>query len=76
MRLEVLFALGPLVDLVGEDVFGQGEPDGVVEAGQQLGECLVLAADEHREEAHSSAAVATQPTGLTMPIVISPPWIN
>jgi hypothetical protein len=42
-------ASGPLVDLVGEDVFGESKADGVVEAGQQLRECLVLAADEHRD---------------------------
>ncbi len=47
MRLDLLFAFGELVDFVGEDVFGEGESDGMVEASQQLCKRLVLAPDEH-----------------------------
>ena len=47
MRFDLLFAFGALVDLVGEDVFGEGKSDGIVEAGQQLRERLVLAPNEH-----------------------------
>jgi hypothetical protein len=49
VRLDLLFAFCALVDFVGEDVFGEGESDGVVEAGQQLCEGLVLAMDDHRD---------------------------
>jgi len=49
VRFGVLFDLGALVYLVCEDLFREGESDSVVEPGQQLGECLVLAADEHRD---------------------------
>jgi hypothetical protein len=37
------------VDFVGEDVLGEGEADGQVEPGQQLGEGLAVATDEHGE---------------------------
>jgi len=49
VRLDLLFAFGPLVDFVGEDVLGEGKSDGIVKADQQLCERLVLAAYEHRD---------------------------
>ena len=49
MRLDLLFAFGPLVDFVGEDVLGEGKSDGIVKVGQQLRDGLVLATDEHRD---------------------------
>lgn len=45
----MLFTFGALVDLVGEDVFGEGKSDRVVEAGQQLSERLVSPSYEHRD---------------------------
>ncbi len=45
----LLFIFGALVDFVSEDVLGEGKSDGIVEAGQQLSERFVLAADEHRD---------------------------
>ena len=36
-----------LVNLVGVDIFGKGLIDGLVEAGEQLGEGFASAADKH-----------------------------
>ncbi len=41
--------LGSGVDFVCEDVFAEGEADGVVEAREQLGQRLVVAANQHGE---------------------------
>lgn len=49
VRFDLLFGFGALVDRVGEDVFGEGKSDCVVEAGQQLRQRFVLAANEHRD---------------------------
>ena len=49
MSLDSGLLLSGGVDFVGEDVLCEGEADGQVEPGQQLGEGLAVATDEHGE---------------------------